>query len=45
MSAIEIQKLPRQEKWRLMEALWEDLNRDEAQIESPACQQCNDNSF
>jgi hypothetical protein len=36
MSALEIQKLPRQEKLRLMEALWEDLSRDEAEIESPA---------
>ena len=36
MSAIEIQKMPRSEKLRLMEALWEDLARDESQVESPA---------
>ena len=36
MSALEIQQLPRQEKLRLMEALWADLSRDEAEVESPA---------
>jgi hypothetical protein len=36
MSALEIQRLPRQEKLRLMEALWADLSRDEAEVESPA---------
>ena len=36
MSALEIQQLPRQEKLRLMEALWTDLSRDEAEVESPA---------
>jgi len=36
MSALEIQQMPRQEKLRLMEALWADLSRDEAQLESPA---------
>ena len=36
MSALEIQKLPRKEKLRLMEALWEDLSRDEAEVKSPA---------
>jgi hypothetical protein len=35
MSAAEIHKLPRQEKLRLMEILWEDLSRDEAEFESP----------
>ena len=36
VSALEIQQLPRQEKLRLMEALWADLSRDEAEVESPA---------
>ena len=36
MSALEIQQLPRQEKLRLMEILWDDLSRDEAAFESPA---------
>jgi len=36
MSTLEIQQLPRQEKLRLMEALWADLSRDEAEVESPA---------
>lgn len=36
MSALEIKQMPRHEKVRLMEALWEDLSRDEAQVESPA---------
>jgi hypothetical protein len=36
MSATEIQQLPRQEKLKLMEALWTDLSRDEAELESPA---------
>jgi hypothetical protein len=36
MSALEIQDLPREEKLRLMEALWEDLSRDEAEIVSPS---------
>jgi hypothetical protein len=36
MSAIEIQQMPRREKLRLMEALWADLSRDEAEVESPA---------
>ena len=36
MSALEIQQLPREEKLRLMEALWADLSRDEAEVESPA---------
>ena len=36
MSALEIQQLPREEKLRLMEAVWADLSRDEAEVESPA---------
>jgi hypothetical protein len=36
MSALEIQQLPRQEKLRLMEILWDDLSRPEAEFESPA---------
>ena len=36
MSALEIQQLPRQEKLTLMEMLWADLSRDEAELESPA---------
>jgi hypothetical protein len=36
MSALEIQQLPRQEKLRLMEILWDDLSRNEAEFESPA---------
>jgi hypothetical protein len=36
MSALEIQQMPRQEKLKLMEILWADLSRDEADLESPA---------
>ena len=36
MSALEIQQMPRQEKLKLMETLWADLSRDEAELESPA---------
>jgi hypothetical protein len=36
MSALEIQQLPRQEKLRLMEILWDDLSRNDAEFESPA---------
>jgi hypothetical protein len=36
MSALEIQQMPRQEKLKLMEALWADLSRNEAELESPA---------
>jgi hypothetical protein len=36
MSVIEIQKMPRQEKLRLMEALWADLSRNDEELESPA---------
>ena len=35
MSALEIQQLPRQEKLKLMELLWVELSRDEAELESP----------
>ena len=36
MNALEIQQMPRQEKLRLMELLWADLSRDDAEFESPA---------
>jgi hypothetical protein len=36
MSLTEIQQMPRQDKLRLLEALWTDLTRDEAAMESPA---------
>jgi hypothetical protein len=36
VSALEIHQLPRQEKLRLMELLWEDLSRNAAKFESPA---------
>ena len=36
MSALEIQQMPRQEKLKLMETLWTELSRDEAELESPA---------
>jgi hypothetical protein len=36
MSALEIQQLPRQEKLRLMEILWDDLSRNDTEFESPA---------
>jgi hypothetical protein len=36
MSELEIQQLPRQEKLKLMEMLWAELSRDEAELESPA---------
>jgi hypothetical protein len=35
MSTLEIQQMPRREKLRLMEALWADLSRNEADVESP----------
>ena len=35
MSIHEIQQLPRLEKLRLMETLWIELSRDEAELESP----------
>ena len=36
MSITEIQKLPRAEKMKLMEALWDDLSRNDEEFESPA---------
>ena len=36
MSVLEIQQMPRQEKLRLMEALWADLSAEERELESPA---------
>jgi hypothetical protein len=36
MSTQDIQQLPRQEKLKLMETLWAELSRDEAELESPA---------
>jgi hypothetical protein len=36
MSVQEIQAMPRAEKLKLMEALWVELTRDEAEFESPA---------
>ena len=36
MSTIELQQMPRQDKLRLLESLWEDLSRDDAELESPA---------
>ncbi len=36
MSVLEIKQMPREDKLRLMEALWEDLSRDDADVESPA---------
>ncbi len=36
MSVLEIQQLPRQEKLKLMELLWVELSREEAELESPA---------
>ena len=36
MSALDIQQMPRSEKLKLMETLWADLSRDEAEVESPA---------
>lgn len=35
MTALEIQKMPRLEKLKLMESLWADLSRDEMELESP----------
>jgi hypothetical protein len=35
MSTLEIQQLPRQEKLKLMELLWAESSRDEAELESP----------
>lgn len=36
VSTLEVQQLPRLEKLRLMEMLWAELSRDEAEVESPA---------
>ncbi len=36
MNALEIQQMPRSEKLKLMETLWAELSRDEAELESPA---------
>jgi hypothetical protein len=36
VSVQEIRALPRAEKLRLMEALWVELSRDEAELEPPA---------
>ena len=34
-NAIEIGNLSREEKLRVMEAIWEDLSKDQEQVESP----------
>ena len=34
-NCIEIQNLSKEEKLRVMEAIWEDLSKDDDQIESP----------
>jgi hypothetical protein len=34
-STIEIKQLSREEKLRVMEAIWEDLSNEEEQVESP----------
>ena len=39
MTTLEIQKLSRQEKLRMMEVLWADLSRVPEKIESPAWHQ------
>jgi hypothetical protein len=36
MSVLEIQQMPRHEKLRLMEELWTDLSREDADLDSPA---------
>ncbi len=36
MSTLEIQRMPRREKLKLMEMLWADLSRKDAEFESPA---------
>ena len=35
MSTLEIRQLPRQEQSKLMEMLWAELSREEADLESP----------
>ena len=34
-NAIDIEHLSREEKLRIMEAIWEDLSKDDGQVESP----------
>jgi len=36
MSIAELRKLPRDEKLRIVEALWSDLTENEAEFESPS---------
>jgi hypothetical protein len=36
MTAQTLQQLPRSEKLKLMEALWEDLSRPDSELQSPA---------
>ena len=36
MIVLKIRQMPRLEKLRLMEAVWTELSRDEAEVESPA---------
>jgi hypothetical protein len=36
MSAVELEQMPREEKLRLMEALWADLSRNDEDINAPA---------
>lgn len=38
-STIEIKHLSREEKLRVMEAIWEDLSKEEDKVESPAWHQ------
>jgi hypothetical protein len=38
-SAIEIKHLSRKEKLRMMEAIWEDLSREDEEVESPGWHQ------
>ncbi len=39
VSAIQIERMSREEKLRVMEAIWADLSRDETKVESPAWHQ------
>ncbi len=39
VSAIQIERMSREEKLRVMEAIWADLSKDEAGVESPAWHQ------
>ncbi|MCL5745861.1 MAG: addiction module protein [Acidobacteria bacterium] len=36
MSGLDLQQMTRAEKFKVMHALWEDLARDDAGVESPA---------